>query len=263
MGYESILFERSRAVGTLTLNRPDKLNALTTAVIGDIRQVVRDIARDDKIRVLLITGKGRGFCAGQDLDEDRRTFEGAPAQVGQSLEDNYNPMLRALRRLEKPVIAAVNGVAAGAGCNLALNCDFVIAARSASFLQAFSNIGLVPDAGGTYILPRLVGPARATGMFMLGQPVAAEQAAAWGMIWSCVDDDQLMPEATGLARTLARRPTKALGYIKRLMNATAVNDLDRQLSLEHEFQLLAGRTADYREGVAAFLEKRKPRFRGR
>ncbi len=192
------------------------------------------------------------------------TGEGdAPPDLGATLDRLYNPLVRRLRRLERPIIAAVNGIAAGAGANLALACDLVLAARSAKFIQAFCKLGLVPDSGGTYFLPRLVGEARAIGLALLGEPLAAEQAAAWGLIWRVVDDEQLMPEATALARRLATQPTRGLGLIKRALAASAAHTLDEQLDLERDLQREAGRTEDYREGVRAFFEKRPPKFKGR
>jgi 2-(1,2-epoxy-1,2-dihydrophenyl)acetyl-CoA isomerase len=263
MSYANILLESTNGVATLTLNRPDKLNSFNTEMHREVRDAVRAVAADPAVRCLLLTGAGRGFCAGQDLS-DRAVAPGAEVpDLGESLERFYNPLIRTLRTLEKPVVCAVNGVAAGAGANIAFAADIVLAARSASFVQAFCRIGLVPDSGGTWILPRLVGTARATALAMLGDKVSAEQAEAWGMIWKCVDDDKLTETAEGLARHLATQPTRGLALIKRAMQASATNTLDQQLDLERDFQRLAGRTQDYREGVAAFIEKRAPRFEGR
>jgi len=250
-------------VATLTLNRPDCLNAFTAALHEELRGALDRAASDEAIRALLITGAGRGFCAGQDLSE-RRTDAGAPRRdLGQGIERYYNPLIRRLRSLEKPIIAAVNGVAAGAGAGLALACDIVIAAQSASFIEAFSRIGLVPDAGNTWFLPRLVGTARAMAMALTGEAVSAERAAAWGLIWKAVPDDALMTEARHLAQRLAQGPTRALGLTKRALNRSSTNGLDAQLDLERDLQREAGLGEDYREGVAAFLEKRPPRFTGR
>jgi 2-(1,2-epoxy-1,2-dihydrophenyl)acetyl-CoA isomerase len=263
MSYANILLEIKDGVATLTLNRPDKLNSFTTEMHREVREAVRTVAADATVRCLLLTGAGRGFCAGQDLS-DRAVAPGAERpDLGESLDKFYNPLIQALRALEKPVVCAVNGVAAGAGANIAFAADIVLAARSASFVQAFCKIGLVPDSGGTWTLPRLVGMARATALAMLGDKVSAEQAEAWGMIWKCVDDTRLTETAEGLARHLASQPTRGLALIKRAIQASATNTLDQQLDLERDLQRLAGRTQDYREGVAAFIEKRAPRFEGR
>ncbi len=250
--------EREGDVAIVTLNRPDKLNSVNAAVQQALPAAI-DQARD--ARCLVLTGAGRGFCAGQDLTE--RTGDTDTLDTGRAIEGFYNPLVRQIRGLAMPVIAAVNGVAAGAGANIALACDIVLAARSAKFIQAFAKIGLIPDSGGTFFLPRLVGPARAMGLALLAEPLPAEQAADWGLIWRAVDDDRLMPEARALAQHLAAQPTAGLALIKRAIQAGATNDLDAQLDLERDLQREAGRTADYREGVAAFLAKRPARFTGR
>jgi 2-(1,2-epoxy-1,2-dihydrophenyl)acetyl-CoA isomerase len=261
--YATILFEIADNVATLTLNRPDKLNSFTAAMHGELRDAMQKVRGDKSVRALLITGAGRGFCAGQDLSE--RVMSGDPADldVGATLEENYNPLILGLRALPMPVVCAVNGVAAGAGCNFALAADIVIAARSARFIEAFSRIGLIPDAGGTYALPRLVGLSRAMAMSLLAEPVTAEQAQAWGLIWKCVDDDQLAAEARKLAGALAAGPTSAYALIKQALYASADNSVEQQLALEARLQREAGRTADFKEGVQAFLEKRPARFTGR
>jgi len=263
MPYETILFEIREAVACITLNRPDKLNAFTARMHEELHAAMDEVRGNSALRALLITGSGRGFCAGQDLNE--RAMSGGPdsPDVGSALEKSYNPLVRGLRELGFPVICAVNGVAAGAGCNFALAADIVIAARSASFIEVFSRIGLIPDAGGTYALPRLVGAARAMAMSLLAEPVSAEQAASWGLIWKCVDDDKLMSEAQALAQRLAAGPTLAYGLIKQALNASPANTLEQQLALEAKLQRQAGKTADFHEGVQAFLQKRTPRYHGR
>lgn len=248
---------------TITLNRPERLNAFNTEMHAELRDVLDAAAADASVRCLLITGAGRGFSAGQDLS-DRSVQPGeAPPDLGDSIEKNYNLLIRRLAGIEKPVLCAVNGVAAGAGANLAFACDIVLAARSAKFIQAFCKIGLIPDSGGTYYLPRLAGHARAMGLAMLGDAIDAETAARWGLIWKCVDDARLLEEATQLGLHLATQPTAGLALIKQAIRASWRNDLDAQLELEKELQRRAGRTEDYREGVHAFLEKRTAQFKGR
>jgi 2-(1,2-epoxy-1,2-dihydrophenyl)acetyl-CoA isomerase len=262
MTYSTILFDLADGVATLTLNRPDKLNSFTADMHAEIRDVLARIAAPASgARALLITGAGRGFCAGQDLSQ--RKGMAVSAEVRESIDKLFNPLIRSLRKLELPIVGAVNGVAAGAGMSLALACDVTLAARSASFLQAFAKIGLVPDSGSTFFLPRLAGDARARGLAMLAEKISAEQAASWGLIWKVVDDDKLLDEARVLARHLATQPTRALALIKQALNQAADNDLDQQLDLERDLQVLAAETDDYREGVAAFLEKRPAKFTGR
>jgi len=260
MAFTTITLSIAGDVATLTLNRPDRLNSFNEAMHEDLRGAIAEAKAG--ARALLITGAGRGFCAGQDLT-DRVGQQSGMIDAGSSLERNYNPLVKSLRDLEMPVIAAVNGAAAGAGASLALACDVVLAARSAYFLQAFCHIGLIPDAGGTYALPRLVGRARAMGLALLGDRLPAEQAERWGLIWKCVDDDQLMPEAAALAKRLAAGPTKGLALIKQAIRAGVQNSLDEQLALEAKLQAIANKTEDFREGVAAFVEKRTARFKGR
>ncbi len=255
----SVLAALETGVLTVTLHRPDKLNAFNPEMHERLREAL-DRAKGAEVRAVLLTGAGRAFCAGQDLSERNVSPGAAPIDLSLSLGSNYNPLVRRLRELPKPVVCAVNGVAAGAGANIALACDLVIAARSASFVQAFSKIGLVPDSGGTFFLPRLVGTARAMGLALLGEKLSAEHAAEWGLIWKVVDDSQLMSEASSLARTLADGPTKGYGLLKRAMYAG--NSFDAQLDLERDLQREAGFSADYREGVSAFKEKRKPKFKG-
>lgn len=256
---DPVLLDFDSGVATITLNRPQSLNSLNEDMHGRLAEAVRSAS---EARAVLLTGAGRGFCAGQDLS-DRNVKPGAePPDLGRSLDLYYNPLIRALQALEAPVVCAVNGVAAGAGANIALACDIVLAARSASFVQAFCKIGLLPDSGGTFFLPRLIGLARATAISMLGTKVTAEQAEAWGLIWKCVNDEQLMPEAKALAAHLAKQPTKGLAFIKKALQASADNTFEQQLELERDFQREAGRTADYREGVQAFMERREPSFQG-
>ena len=262
MSYDSIEFEVSKGVAILRLNRPDALNSFTAAMHGEVRAVLTAAANDRAVRAVLLTGNGRGFCAGQDLN-DRAVAPGeAMPDLGDSVEKYYNPLIRLLTTMEKPVICAVNGVAAGAGANIALACDIVIAARSASFIESFAKLGLIPDSGGTWHLPRLVGMARARGLAMLGPKVSAEQALAWGMIWQVVDDAELMPTALGLAEQMATQPTRGFAFTKQAFAASAANTLDEQLELEKELMRAAGRTHDYQEGVKAFLAKRAPEYRG-
>ena len=263
MAYSTIDLAIAAGVATIALNRPDKLNSFNEQMHAELRDALADAHDDAQVRCVLLTGRGRGFCAGQDLGDRAVGADGAPPDLGATLDRNWNPLIRALRTLPKPVVCAVNGVAAGAGASIALACDIVIAARGAKFVQAFCKIGLLPDSGGTWILPRLVGPARAAGLALLGDAVTAEQAAEWGLIWKCVDDAQLAAETEALARHLATQPTKGLAYIKRAMLASSTNTLDAQLALERDLQRELGRSDDYREGVAAFLAKRTPAFTGR
>ncbi len=263
MGYETILFDVEGGVARLTLNRPDRLNSFTVQMHADVADALSKVESDASIRVLLLTGAGRGFCAGQDLS-DRAVAPGADGvDLGESLENRYNPLVRRIIALQKPVICAVNGVAAGAGANIAFAADIVLAAKSAKFIQSFSNIGLVPDSGGTWILPRLAGHARALGLALTGEPLLAEKAEEWGLIWRAVDDGDLAAEAGKLAAKLASGPTKGLAAIKLAMRKGWLATLDEQLDLERDLQRELGRSSDYKEGVAAFGEKRPPKFTGR
>jgi 2-(1,2-epoxy-1,2-dihydrophenyl)acetyl-CoA isomerase len=263
VGYESIRYESRDGIARLTLNRPDRLNSFNDAMHAEVRDALAAVRGDESARVLLLTGAGRGFCAGQDLSDRAVAPGSAPVDLGASIERNYRPLVLALRALPVPTVCAVNGVAAGAGANLALACDLVVATKSASFIQAFCNIGLIPDSGGTYFLPRLVGTARAMGLAMLGDRVPAEQAAAWGMIWQAVDDAAFAETVEKLVARLAGAPTKGLVAARRAIHASAANPLEAQLDLERDLQRELGFGEDYREGVAAFLGKRAPRFTGR
>ncbi len=257
----SILVEQRSGWRKLVLNRPDRLNAFNTEMHGLLAAALDSAAADPDCRAILLTGAGRGFCAGQDLS-DRVMSDDKPIDLGETIARHYSPLVRRIRAMPKPVVCAVNGVAAGAGANFALACDIVLAARSARFIQSFAGIGLVPDCGGTFFLPRLVGDARARGLALLGEPLTAEVAEAWGLIWQMVDDADLTAKAEALAERLATRPTQGIALTKQALAASASNSLDGQLDLESELQRIAGRTPDYREGVKAFLEKRPPVFSG-
>ena len=263
MSEPSVIVEAGEGFRVLTLNRPDKLNAFNDEMHRALRAALEEAAADEACRALLLTGAGRAFCAGQDLGDRDPATMGGPPDLGATIEELNNPLVRLLRSIEKPVVCAVNGVAAGAGANIALACDIVLAAKSARFIQAFCKIGLVPDSGGSWSLPRLIGEARAKALTLTGMPLAAEQAADWGLIWQAVDDEALMAEARTLVEGFAAGPTLGLGFTKRAIQAAAVNSFDQQLDLERDLQRAAGRTPDYAEGVAAFLAKRPPRFTGR
>ena len=263
MTYDHVLFSSEGGIARLTLNRPDRLNSFNDAMHADVRDALARVAADATVRVLLLTGAGRGFCAGQDLGDRAVAPGAAPVDLGASVERNYKPLVLALRALPFPVVCAVNGVAAGAGANLALACDLVLAARSASFIEPFCKLGLIPDTGGTYFLPRLVGTARAMGLSLLGDKLSAEQAAAWGLIWQCVDDADFAATVDRLLVQLAAAPTRGLARTKAALYASPANTLEAQLDLERDFMRELGRSDDYREGVAAFVAKRPPRFTGR
>ncbi len=257
-----ILSETRDGYRVITLNRPDKLNAFNEEMHLALRKAIDDAEADESCRALMITGAGRGFCTGQDLS-DRLAKPGETVVLGGTLEQHYNPLIRKLRALPFPVVAAVNGVAAGAGANIALACDIVIAGLKASFIQSFARVGLIPDSGGTWALPRLVGDARARGLALLAQGLDAEKAADWGLIWRAVEDEILMHEAARICEHFAMAPTQGLALIKQALNASADNALDAQLDLERDLQRAASLTPDYAEGVRAFTEKRKPNFTGR
>ncbi len=262
MSYESIEFAMDGAVARITLNRPEKLNSFTPAMHAELSDAITQ-AEAKVARVLVLSGKGRGFCAGQDLSEREMTPGSAPVDLGSTIEKYYAPLVRRLRALPIPVVVGVNGVAAGAGANLALAGDIVIAKQSASFIQPFCRLGLLPDTGGTFALPRLVGHARAMGLALLGEKLSAEQAANWGLIWQCVPDDQFDARLNELAALFAGAATKGLAYTKHALNQSLSNSLDEQLDLERDLMRELGSSADYAEGVAAFLGKRQPVFKGK
>ena len=261
MAFETILFEANGGVARLTLNRPDRLNSFTVQMHEEAARAL-DQVEHSEARVLVLTGAGRGFCAGQDLNDRAVSPGGEGVDLGESIEKRYNPLVRRLIALPMPVICAVNGVAAGAGANIALTADIVIATRSAKFIQSFANIGLIPDSGGTWILPKLVGQARSLGLALTAEPLSAERAEAWGLIWKCVDDDKFAAEVDALAAKFAAAPTKGLAAAKKLIRGAYVSSLEDQFDLERATQSALGKTADYREGVAAFMEKRAPKFTG-
>ncbi|BCG09474.1 2-(1,2-epoxy-1,2-dihydrophenyl)acetyl-CoA isomerase PaaG [Buttiauxella agrestis] len=258
-----IVSDVQNGVMTLTLNRPERLNSFNDEMHRQLAQALTQAERDDTIRCLLITGAGRGFCAGQDLNDRNVDPSGEAPDLGASVENFYNPLVKRLAALPKPVIAAVNGVAAGAGATLALGCDIVIAARSVNFIMSFSKLGLVPDCGGTWYLPRLAGRARAMGLALMGDKLSAEQALQWGMIWQVVDDEALSDTARQVANHFASQPTFGLGLVKKALLASETHTLEEQLDIERDYQRLAGRSEDYREGVSAFLAKRPPVFKGK
>jgi len=258
---EELLVEQREGWRILTLNRPARLNAFNEALHRALAKAIEEAETDTECRAVLLTGAGRGFCAGQDLND--RVATGTAPDLGMALDQFYNPLVRRIRRMPKPIVCAVNGVAAGAGANLALACDIVLAARSAKFIQAFAKIGLVPDSGGTFFLPRLVGDARARGLALLAEPLSAEKAEDWGMIWKAVDDDKLQAQAEALTAHLATQPTQGFALMKLALSVSAGNTLDMQLDVERDLQRQAGRTPDYAEGARAFLEKRTPHFTGK
>lgn len=259
----SILREANGNWVKLTLNRPDRLNAFNDAMHGELREALEECANSQDCRAVLLTGAGRGFCAGQDLgDRDPRTMDGPP-DLSQTLSTFYNPLVRSIRAMPKPVVCAVNGVAAGAGANIALACDVILAAQSAKFIQSFAKVGLVPDAGGSWHLPRLLGEARAKALAFTAEPLDASTAADWGLIWKAVPDEALHEEARALMEQFAQGPTVGFGLTKQAIHASTSNSLDAQLDLEAKLQKTAGQSPDYQEGVTAFLEKRPARFSGK
>lgn len=262
MSFSTITYQKDQGVAVLTLNRPASLNSFNTLMHDEVREAMKDARDNSDVRCLVITATGRGFCAGQDLSDRAVKVSDEAPDLGESVEKNYNPLIRNIMTMEKPVLCAVNGVAAGAGASIALACDIVLAAKSAKFIQAFCKIGLVPDSGGTFNLVRALGLPRAKALALLGDKLSAEQAQNWGMIWQCVDDENLLDETMTLALHLATQPTKGLAKIKELMNNSFSTPMHQQLELEKQAMRELGRTSDYREGVSAFMEKRQPTFTG-
>lgn len=253
----------SNGIFTITLNRPDKLNSFNFEMGNQMKEALMEAESNDEVRCILLTGVGRAFCAGQDLAEATEVSNDPDRDLSEIVNHTYIPIIKGIRELEKPVVCAVNGTAAGAGANIALACDIVIANEEAKFIQSFSQIGLIPDSGGTYILPRLIGLARATALTFLGEKVSAQEAVEMGMIWKAYPADSFMDEAEAIAAKLAKMPTRGFGLTKRGFNAGFSNDLETQMKLEAKLQAEAGKTHDYNEGVQAFLEKRKPEFKGK
>lgn len=256
----NIKFNIENGVGIITLNRPDKFNSFVRQMAFDLQARLDECEKNSEVRAIYLTAEGKAFCAGQDLAE---AIDPNQTELTKIVEEHYNPIIERLRKIEKPIVCAVNGVAAGAGANIALACDITLAAKSASFIQAFSKIGLIPDSGGTYYLPRLIGMQKSAALMFLGDKVMAEDAEKMGMIYKAVADENLQEEAMKIAQTLAKMPTKGIGLTKRLLNESFNNTLTQQLNLEGDLQTIAGSTYDYNEGVNAFLEKRKPNFKGK
>ena len=255
-----IKFEILEGVGKITLDRPEKYHSFVREMALKLQETLDQCKDNNDVRAILITASGKAFCAGQDLAE---AIDPSIPSISTIIQEHYNPIIRRIRTIEKPIVAAVNGVAAGAGASLALACDIVVAAESASFVQAFSKIGLIPDSGGTFFLPRLIGMQKAAALMMTGDPVLAKDAENMGMIYKSYTDDSFEAESWKLVSKLAKMPTKGLGLTKKLLNASATNDLESQLTMEDECQVIAANTADFKEGVDAFLEKRKPNFKGK
>lgn len=263
MQSKTIRYAVEDGVGRITLNRPDRLNSFTAEMHEALAHALDAANADPSVRAILLTGAGRGFCAGQDLSDRAVAPGGEAVDLGETVKKYWAPLVKRLSSRDKPVVCAVNGVAAGAGANVAYACDIVIAARSAKFIQSFANIGLIPDTGGTWVLPRIAGQARALGLALTAEPLPAEKAEQWGMIWKCVDDEALEEESMALARKLATGPTRGLAATKHAIRASLLNTLDAELEIERELMRELGFSADYQEGVAAFMEKRKPTFTGR
>ena len=264
MSYDNILVEAADGVTRITLNRPDSLNALSGDLLVELRQALVAARTDESCRCVLLTGAGRGFSSGADLKDTLKTLKpGQRPDLGEALHTTYHPILREIRLMEKPVIAALNGIAAGAGLNIALACDVVVAARSAKLIQAFVRIGLIPDAGGTWTVPRLIGRARATRWLMSGEDLSAETALEWGLISDVYDDEQLLPEASALALKMAAQPSRALAKIKQLMDTSLDKDMESQIALEARYQTEVGYSQDAMEGIAAFVQKRPAKFTGK
>lgn len=262
MSYNTIQLEITEGAARLTLNRPDRLNSFTVEMHEEVRNALDKIEANASVRTLLLTGAGRGFCAGQDLSDRAVSPGGDAVDLGESVEKRYNPLIRTLTSLSMPVVCAVNGVAAGAGASIAFACDIVLAAKSAKFIMSFANIGLVPDSGSSWALPRLAGQARALGMALTGEPVTAEKAAEWGLVWKCIDDEKMADETNALVAKFAAAPTRGLAETKRLIRGAFTRPLDEQLDLERDQMRALGFSDDYKEGVDAFMNKRKPNFKG-
>ncbi len=263
MSFETIKFKVENGVGWATLNRPDKLNSINTKMLEELDSVLDKVKAEEEIRCLVLTGAGRGFCAGQDLNDRNVSSDAERPDLGKTVGEGYNPFLKRLYGLEVPTIAAVNGTAAGAGANIALACDIVVANEAAKFVQVYSNIGLIPDASGTFMLPRLIGMARAKALTFTAQPVLGSEAQDMGMIWKAIPLEELVAFVTDMAETFAQKPTVSMAYTKKAFHVSFSNDLDAQLEVERDFMQKCGYSHDYQEGVKAFLEKRKPKFKGK